>query len=366
MSSTPSTPLSSKDQKPIRDSNIELLRILLMCGVVLLHYNGGVGNALATVTPGSWNHVLLLGGEGLFICAVDLFVLISGYFSCTSQRRQSVKILELILQVIVVNCCYYLITCALQGSFSPKTLLRNLLPNNYFVILYSVLYLISPYLNRLLLQLDKKQRTTLLILSLVLFSVLPILADMIELIIGTPLIGLNTVGAYGDSWGYTIVNFTLMYLMGAYLRLENITLKKRYCLPAIGILTILLGFTGSLNNGGHAWSYCNPLVIAQAVAVFLLFRHIRLKSRIINELAKGAFTCFLLHSHILPFFRADKAVSQPVWVLFAHIVLTCVTIYLCSYVVYLVWKLISRPVLQLFAKPLSKIDVFITLESSND
>ena len=347
MSSTPSTALNVKDQKPVRESGIELLRILLMCGVILLHYNGGVGNALSAVAPGSWNQKLLLVAEGLFICAVNLFILITGYFSCTTQRRQPVKILELVLQVIAFNGFYYLISALLQGGFSPKSFLLKLLPANYFVILYSVLYVISPYLNRLLLQLDKKQRTSLLVLCLILFSVLPIVADMIELVIGSSLIGLNTVGAYGDSWGYTIVNFTLMYLIGAYIRLEDIHLPKRYCLPAIGILAVVLGFLGSLNNGGHAWSYCNPLVIAQAVAVFLLFRHVHFKSRIVNELAKGAFTCFLFHSYVLPSFGAEAAANKPIWYLLGHILITCVTIYLMSWVLFRIYHFISRPAIKL-------------------
>ena len=33
-------------------------------------------------------------------------------------------------------------------------------------------------------------------------------------------------------------------------------------------------------------SYCNPLVVLNAISFFLLFKEIRLKSSIINELAK--------------------------------------------------------------------------------
>lgn len=40
--------------KPSGNSNIE--RILAICGVILLHYNGGACNALAAVNEGSLNH----------------------------------------------------------------------------------------------------------------------------------------------------------------------------------------------------------------------------------------------------------------------------------------------------------------------
>ena len=40
--------------KKARESNIELLRILTICGVVMLHYNGNV--ALGLVTEGTTNY----------------------------------------------------------------------------------------------------------------------------------------------------------------------------------------------------------------------------------------------------------------------------------------------------------------------
>ena len=159
--------------------------------------------------------------------------------------------------------------------------------------------------------------------------------------------GLNTVSAYGDSWGYTIVNFILMYIIGAYIRLEEIHIKKRCCLPVIALLTILLAYTGSLSSGGYAWSYCNPLVIAQASAVFLLFRDIKIKSRIINELAKGAFTCFLFHGFVLPRFGAQIAATKSTLYLLGHILFTCVSIYLLSWVLFKIYHFITRPIIEL-------------------
>lgn len=70
MSSTTSTVLN----KPIvRDSGIEMLRMLAACGVVILHYNGSI--ALSLVREGSMNSYILLFLEGLFICAVFAFLL---------------------------------------------------------------------------------------------------------------------------------------------------------------------------------------------------------------------------------------------------------------------------------------------------
>ena len=88
-------------KKQVRESNIELLRIFAMLGVVILHYNNAsIGKGFAYVAPNSWNQAILLGLEGLFVCAVDLFLLITGYFSVSSQKRNPTKAAALLIQVV--------------------------------------------------------------------------------------------------------------------------------------------------------------------------------------------------------------------------------------------------------------------------
>ena len=360
MSLQQSTALPEKE-KVIRDSNIELLRILIMCGVVLLHYNGYVGNALSLVTPSTINHGILLGFEGFFICAVNLFVLITGYFNCATQRRSAAKAFGLVLQVMVFNGAIHLLKALPDHTLSFRGLLYSMIPKNYFVILYVTLYLVSPYLNRLLQSLDRKQLDKLLILSVALFSVWPIFTDLLALLLGRSMDGLNSVSANGDDAGYTIVNFALMYVIGAYLKLADIQIKKRYSAAVVAVLTVLLAYTGKMNTGGIAWSYCNPLVIAQAVFVFLLFRRISLRSRLVNELSKGAFTCFLLHPILLAHFQVAKAVQSTPLYLVVHILICCVSIYLVSWLAYKVYDFISRPVITLADKLFTKCKIDFSL-----
>ena len=144
--------------KKTRSSNIELLRILTIFGVVVLHYNGNV--ALGLVSPGTVNHHLLLTLEILFICAVNLFVLISGYFLCQTQKRSGLKALELVIQVMTFGVAKYLVTVILgRAPFSLLTLMVSAVPNNYYVTLYVAVYLLSPYVNILLKKLSQSLLT---------------------------------------------------------------------------------------------------------------------------------------------------------------------------------------------------------------
>ena len=111
-----------------------------MIGVVILHYNNAsMGGALGMVLDGSSNQYYLYLIESLFVCAVNVFVMISAYFLACNQNRKLIKILELFVQVIVFNLVFYVFG-VLRGHkvFTVSSLISSLLPANYFLILYSV------------------------------------------------------------------------------------------------------------------------------------------------------------------------------------------------------------------------------------
>lgn len=64
-----------------RQSNIELLRIILISLIITLHYlNDSMGGELDHVLPGTSNYFISHTIESLSIIAVNVFVIITGYF----------------------------------------------------------------------------------------------------------------------------------------------------------------------------------------------------------------------------------------------------------------------------------------------
>lgn len=87
-----------------RMSNIELLRILASVGVVLLHYYLHVQSTIAGMGHlqiERINEIALTVLRMVSISAVDLFVLISGYFLVNSLKRNWWKPIRLLAQVSV-------------------------------------------------------------------------------------------------------------------------------------------------------------------------------------------------------------------------------------------------------------------------
>lgn len=348
--------------KKVRQSNLELLRILAMLGVVILHYNNeSVGGGFAHVEAGSANRYALYAVESLFICAVNVFVMLSGYFSCTSQKRPAAKVFALLLQVSVFRVGVYLMSAILSGSFPLGSLLYSVVPVNYYVILYVALYIISPYINILLNRLDRKQLKRLVLLAVVLFSVYPTAVDVLEAIAGQQIAGLSTIGLEGSQAGYTIVNFVVVYLVGAYLRLADVDIKKRW----LGIC--LVGCVAAVTiwscwNTRTAWAYCNPLVILEAACLLLLFQKIDLRSKVVNTLAASSFTCFLLHASLLSFFGIEQAVQRPLPLMLGHMALTAVVIYLVCWCVYVCYNWCAKPVVALADKLFVRIGLDFSAE----
>ena len=325
--------------KPVRSSNIELLRILSIIGVIILHYNNRTIGGGFEYSEGI-NHVILSVLESVFISAVNIFVLISGYFMSKSQKRNIIKPLQLIVQVIIFSEAAYLIKCAAGSAvLSLKSLFSHLIPCNYFVILYVALYFISPFLNIIMDKLNKKQSGVFVLMLTVIFSLWNTCVDFLELLTGREWQGLSTIGIEGSQSGYTIVNFVLMYLIGSYIR-KYYTEKES--LGTAKLILVLAGVVAVLTAWQHldsnsALSYFNPLVIMEAVIVFLLFLKIRMQSRIINTFSGATFSVFLLHTHLLPYLKIERFVTGNPFLMILHVILSSILIYIACWGVFMVY-----------------------------
>ena len=353
------------NQTQQRNSSIELLRIFAAMAVVVLHYNNNsIGGGFSLVPPGSINEKCMFLIENFFIGAVDLFVLISAYFLYVSRKRKLIKVIDMLIQVIIFRCAFYFVEVLLGTPFSYRVFITKVLPSNYYVILYLVLYVISPYINIVFECLEKQQRKSLVLTVFCVFSVGTYAVDIIDTVTRTQTGGLSPVGMLGSQYGYTIVTFVLMYIIGAYIRYEDVSLSLKKTIPGIMLCVAVMYFTTSLETtyvlNRITWNYHNPIVIILAVLVFLSFKDLRINSRVVNELAKGAFTCYIFHGDFMLLFGIPgivTATASPVWTMLGHQAVVAVSFYLMSYVVYKIYSLFSAPVIRLITPLCDKVNL---------
>ncbi len=324
-----------------RNSSIELLRILAGMAVIILHFN--YGSVLAVEQTTGLTHYILLIFETICICAVNVFIFISGYFGVESRSINLSKLLKLLIQTSVFNFLVNFVTCLLHGLWSVKGLLFSLLLINYYVILYVSLMLVAPFINVTINKLTYSGLVTLLCISLVVFSVYPTLVDILEEVTGLEFAGLSSISIDGSGAGYTIVNFVLIYMVAAILR--KIDFIDKYSINKwifIYLVSIVILYIWRIVLPSTAYSYSNFVMIVETIAVFAIFEKIQMHSRVINMLAAASFTCFLFHGNVLMLLKDRVDFNHSTVSILGYLMLLVVGIYLLSFVIMVAWNAITR------------------------
>lgn len=290
-----------------RIAGIELLRVVAMIMVVIMHFLRESGSLLTagegSLTIGSFEAVFL---EAFCIAAVNVYVLISGYFGCEQGMRLS--------RTIFFPCqiwFYSLLIPAVLTIFRIPTLatemgiygvIQYVLPleaeSYWFATAYFLLLLVMPFLNVAVQNLTRKQfRLALGVLLLVtcgIKSVCPIHLAF-------------------DRYGYDLFWFICLYLLGAYLKkygggaVEKMAagIYLGSCL-VIGVITLGMWYV-TFRIEGAAYYFSVPFhynfvfCLTAAIGLFYLFLKLELKEGKVTEMirrgGKYAFGIYLLHEH---------------------------------------------------------------------
>ena len=117
-----------------RESKFELLRIVLICMVITLHYlNPEIGGALEYTKGTEINHVFALVLESICIIAVNVFVIITGYFGLKRMSQSLRKPFGLILLVIGYNLISRFVEVGMgEKALSINTILGIFIPANWY------------------------------------------------------------------------------------------------------------------------------------------------------------------------------------------------------------------------------------------
>ena len=175
--------LQNQKQLNVRNSSIELLRIIAMIMIVSCHFatHGGFSFDVKNLSiPRLWWNFIEMGGD----LGVDIFVLISGYFLVASNGKvfNLNRILKFWGQVFVYSIAIYFVFCIIGvHDFGVISCIKAVFPITFgswwFASTYFVLYLIHPFLNMLLQNLDKKTYQILIITLLLLWCIIPTLTS---------------------------------------------------------------------------------------------------------------------------------------------------------------------------------------------
>lgn len=165
------------NQQNHRKSNIEMLRIVAMIMIIAHHIavHSSFNFAFDSISFNRlWIQFIQMGGK----IGVNIYVLISGYFLITANSVKTNKIIKLWLQIFTYSVGIFLVIVLVSPqSFEIKALIKNILPITFskwwFASTYFMLYLISPYINKLLNSFNKKTYQRFLVLLFFCWCLIP-------------------------------------------------------------------------------------------------------------------------------------------------------------------------------------------------
>ena len=302
--------LTYNQEKYVRESGIELLRIVAILMVLMIHANYwriGVPTA-ADIANGCGAVFMRILLQMLSSPCVDVFIIISGYFAIKPKFRSVANMWFLLafLSFVADIPCRWLEV----GQVDVLMAVRHVvfLFWGWFIAAYLGLYLISPILNAFASNCGKRDFARFLALAFFLQFFFDMVYPRWSIFARTIFNG-----------GYSVLSMAFLYLLGRFVRmhcdwLENIRARTWFYLyfalfTAWSVIQFLLlmwnpsGVLGQLVEYvvRRGPAYVNPVVIAGSLFLFLAFQALKFSCHIVNYVAGSALGVFCFHS--LPFYE---------------------------------------------------------------
>lgn len=335
-----------------RDSNLELFRIITMLLIVAHHYvvNSDLLNIIMN-SPFSLKSVylLLFGAWGKI--GINCFVLITGYFMCKSNItvKKFVKLLGEVMFYNIVIGLIFMISGYSEFSFS--NFIKLFIPikyiSNNFTSCYLIFFLIIPFLNILIQNLNERKHLKLLCIcafTYIFLGSVPFLSVTMNYI----------------SW------FIVLYFISSYIRLypKKIFSNTRFwfliCSASIIIcsVSVICCFYYTIYPYYFVTDSNSFLAVITGLSLFMLFKNLKISyNRFINIVAASTFGVLLIHANCNEMrewlwnnicSNAEMFASSLIYI---HSIICVIIIFtICTIIDYLRIHLVEKPFLSFWDK----------------
>lgn len=284
----------------LRQSGIELLRIVAIVMVLVCHANARVlglpSRAEVFSVPAPSIARMLFGAMAVY--GVNIFVMISGWFGIHAKPKGLAKLLFEVLFLLWGIYAVFLLTGNATFNMHDIKVCLALTDEYWFVMAYVGLYIFSPVLNAFVEKASKRE-LQLLLVGFYVFQCYYCWAS----------------GTLDYFRGYSITFFFGLYLTARYFRLYPVRILSRhgglvYVASLAVVTTVSVVALVLVGNWARMLRYDNPLVIVGAIGLLNAFSHLRFHSRLVNSLATACFAVYIIHFDPLVFHYFAMAVKS--------------------------------------------------------
>ena len=329
-----------------RQSNMELLRLVAMMMILVMHMDYGAfglptAESVENAPMTTFGRIFV---EHLCLVAVNVYVLISGWFGIRPKMKSFVRLmLQVAMYSIIITGAFLLLgkTTFKIGYVTDMLIIGK---QYWFVVSYLLLYLVSPILNTFVEHSSKRE-----------------FQWMLLVFFGFQFVYSWIFGLEEFAGGYSALSFMGLYLLARYVKIyENETnnekrrtkdenesnhpddIASRFTLhssrftlhasrftlhssrftlhvsrftfsilfalylfiAAITALFVFLAYGSKGDSFGDACAgifahYNSPFIVLSSLLVLLMFSKLQFQSKVINYLSSSAFAVYLIHAHPL-------------------------------------------------------------------
>ena len=275
-----------------RDSNFELLRLILMALIVFHH---AITHGLGLDSFAEWSNTTLIVKDcemnlflflnNLTIYAVNTFVIISGYYGIKSSWK---KVGNIIAIVLFYTILFTTIPSLVSGEYhyAIRSLLFISHSPYWFIICYLMLMLFAPIINKAFEDIDAKK-----------MKVFTFCIVLISIYLG------YIWGGDIDINGYNFFHFLVLYAIGRCISKNWIHFSQKVSIS----LFILSIFTNTIwaiwlfqtGKFGLVWKttyYNNPLIMASAIFIVLFVKDFHFQNRWINWISTSSLAIYMFQN----------------------------------------------------------------------
>ena len=277
--------IENKENRPQRNSSIELYRIIATFAVLVVHFNGWFVGDWPLPDYDISNPTLFRTGqiviEALSIICVNMFVIISGYFGIKLRLSSIVKLyIYLALIFIPLYFLRYVTTHEFVfADFIEKCFVISYA--GYFIQCYFMLMILSPVINAFFEKYGKRSIRWVIAFWVIEFWFACVM-DVEEL---------------GYNHGYSVIHFVLMYMIARCVKLFEDDIKRiRSWVWVLGyLLSTIVIILSHIIGIKWCWDYSNPIVIFSSICSFLPFLYMTFYCKLINWIASGTLAVYIIH-----------------------------------------------------------------------
>lgn len=324
-----------------RQSNMELLRLVAMMMILVMHMDYGAfglptAESVENAPMTTFGRIFV---EHLCLVAVNVYVLISGWFGIRPKMKSFVRLMLQVATYSIIITGAFLLLGKTTFKIGYVTDMLIIGKQYWFVVSYLLLYLVSPILNTFVEHSSKRE-----------------FQWMLLVFFGFQFVYSWIFGLEEFAGGYSALSFMGLYLLARYVKIyenENDNERRRtkddnekrktkddnennhpdgiasrftlhasrstlhssrFTFPqllalylfvaAITALFVFLAYSWKGDTFGDACAgifahYNSPFIVVSSLLVLLMFSKLHVQSKVINYLSSSAFAVYLIHAHPL-------------------------------------------------------------------